>query len=136
MNSIIFWIVTPCSSEKAQRFGRIYPLHLQGLRAYRLFLLVLYLTYSSSLKIEVINFSETSGCHLTTQHYNSGERIVHHIRKGNCMNYIVSVCTCFIPLSSNLEHSGSLALDINYTELRYYRAVLFTHLQNSFPAAM
>jgi hypothetical protein len=28
--SRIFWVVTPCSSEKIRHFGRTYGLHLQG----------------------------------------------------------------------------------------------------------
>jgi hypothetical protein len=60
--------LSPCISERARRFGRTYSCHLQveGYRGSRggqalSALLVSYWTYYSTLKVEVVCSSETSG---------------------------------------------------------------------------
>jgi hypothetical protein len=64
MKSIIFWDMPPCSPLSfIRRFGGTYRLHLQGLRIVQLATCLLdgLLNYSSTLKMEAIRFSETSG---------------------------------------------------------------------------
>jgi hypothetical protein len=55
MKGTVFWLVMPCNSERAQRFGGTYRLHLQGRRVSQaLNLQVASLDHSSTLKMEVI----------------------------------------------------------------------------------
>jgi hypothetical protein len=62
LKRMIFGAVTPCSSKKSRRFGGTHCLYLQCLRVSRLFFLLSCFAYSSTLKVDVIFSSETSGC--------------------------------------------------------------------------
>jgi hypothetical protein len=66
-NSKVFWVVTPCRSQRAQRFGGTYRLHLQDHKATQaknleeagdLSLLDSLLASSSTLKMECKALSE------------------------------------------------------------------------------
>jgi hypothetical protein len=72
MKDGVFWIATPCSSERARRFGGTWRLHLQGwkvsqarnqqklISSLSLVLLVTYLAYFSALKMEATCSFESS----------------------------------------------------------------------------
>jgi hypothetical protein len=78
------WVVTPCSSERAQRVGGTHHLHLQGRRVSqaryqpkqgsKVESLVSCWCYSLTINIEATCYTETSGSLRTTQHYNPGHR--------------------------------------------------------------
>jgi hypothetical protein len=75
VKSTVFWIVKPCISERARRFGETYLIRLQGWRvskarslAFRFLLPVFFMGFFSILK-EVICSSETSASLRSTRHY-------------------------------------------------------------------
>lgn len=70
MNSTAFWLVTPCSSEKARSFGGTYCLHLEDKsKSWKKPVKVgrkLSSTHSSNLMMDVVRSIETSDFLRTT----------------------------------------------------------------------
>jgi hypothetical protein len=93
MKSIIFWDMTPCSLLScARRFGGTYRLHLQGRRnrqACRLLARWFAEPISSTLKMEAISSSETSGAtQWPTRRHISEDDNLHNHRCENLNSYM------------------------------------------------
>jgi hypothetical protein len=67
LNSTVFWVLTPCSSERTRYFGEG---NLSLAQAYSLILLVSCFVYSSTLKMEAVCSSEMLCSLRTTRRYN------------------------------------------------------------------
>jgi hypothetical protein len=91
LKSIIFWDMMPCSPLSCTpRFGGTYHLHLQGRRQATCLLTGL-LNYSSTLKMEAICSSETSGAtQRTTRRHIPEDYTLHNHRSENLKSYKTS----------------------------------------------
>jgi hypothetical protein len=82
--SHIIMDITPLSLEEVNRlFGGIFRLYLKGIKVSQARTqLTFCLAYSSTLKLEAIEFSATSvGFHQTTRHYVPGSRTLRSLLK-------------------------------------------------------
>jgi hypothetical protein len=111
MKSMVFWVVTLCSAERARRFGGRCLLQLQGRRVSQarnhLSLLLLVSSLAMTQKMEEWCSSETPGCGRSTRRYSPEDRPLHTHRRENIkcdIRYLIHVIIALLLFSYTIEH--------------------------------
>jgi hypothetical protein len=113
LNSTVFWVITPWSSNRTRRFGGNCRLHLQDRRVNQ----ARNQQKHSQLKTKAICSFETSCSLRTTRHYNPEDRHLHSHRRDSLRSNRHKLVLYSVIRTRNNTSSGKNDVILRFTHL-------------------